>query len=565
MQFKAFAFIAAAVVSANALSLTQSDICDDAAQAVAVKAQPEASDICWRACFPEEPQCPAGWNAKQLGQCWTCCRDDGSLSTVGPAAVPVKAQVSDICNLCSCFPGLRRWMEPATAWGLQHDDDSAAVAVKAEPEASDICWRACFHEKPKCPTGWNAKQLGECWTCCKGDDSDDLVSPDVTIERVIPASDDTEQNSQLANNSHSRVARTPIMMLIDVDSPHKLIAVYNPESCVTPHSLLAWLAQCEDAFKIFNSRNADKPLAIADQIRIMGHAMQEPSMQQWWMRGRDKYLEMTIDDWISALKERWLSTSGVNDAARICYGLKQGDKDFKTYATELAYHRNIVGDIIIPEITYKNLLLFGAHPVLMYDVLALYKFDACAPELTSSELESIMSTRWDAIVSTGRHNPGTSSFSKPGTGWAAKSDDPATQRPAIRWSIGFWVLVWAITLWILSCCWAGGAGGGGNAAMGVQAAMEVQAAMGARVATGGQEGTVGMEVQQVEMVLGVQEVQEGPGQELVRVAQPLLEEELAPVAQPVLEGQAVEQAAQVVWVAREAWEPQQTPSLDCIC
>ncbi|KAJ7777479.1 hypothetical protein B0H14DRAFT_329474 [Mycena olivaceomarginata] len=128
-------------------------------------------------------------------------------------------------------------------------------------------------------------------------------------------------------------------MLVDVDSPHKLITVYNPESRVTPHSLLAWLAQCEDAFKIFNSRNADKPLAIADQIRILGHAMQEPSMQQWWMQGREKYLEMTIDDWIGAIKERWLSTSGVNDATRICYGLKQGHKDFNVYATELAYHR----------------------------------------------------------------------------------------------------------------------------------------------------------------------------------------------------------------------------------
>ncbi|KAJ7883752.1 hypothetical protein B0H13DRAFT_2344009 [Mycena leptocephala] len=239
-------------------------------------------------------------------------------------------------------------------------------------------------------------------------------------------------------NSHSRVAGTLIIMLVDVDSPHKLIAVYNPESRVTLHSLLAWLAQCKDAFKTFNSRNADKPLPIADQIRIMGHAMQEPSMHQWWMQVRDKYFEMTIDDWIGAIKERWLSTSGVNDATRICYGLKQGHKDFNAYATELAYHRNIVGDIIIPEITYKNLLLFGAYPVLMYDVLAIPKFDACAPELTSSELESIMCARWDAIVSTGRHNPGMSWFSKPTTDWTAKPER-ATRHPSLMWCIGFWV------------------------------------------------------------------------------------------------------------------------------
>ncbi|KAJ7350705.1 hypothetical protein DFH08DRAFT_995553 [Mycena albidolilacea] len=188
-------------------------------------------------------------------------------------------------------------------------------------------------------------------------------------------------------------------MLADIDSTHHLITVYNPKSRVTPHSLLAWLAQCEDLFKIFNSRNGN-PLTIDNQIYIMGNAMQEPSMQQWWMQGRDKYLKMGMDDWTKAIKEQWLSTSG-------------GHKDFNAYATELAYHRNIVGDIIIPEITYKNLLLFGAHPVLMYDMLALPKFDACAPELTSSELQSIMSARWDAIVSTGRQNPVTSWFSKP--------------------------------------------------------------------------------------------------------------------------------------------------------
>ncbi|KAJ7214924.1 hypothetical protein GGX14DRAFT_562957 [Mycena pura] len=118
MQFKAFAFIAAAVVSANALSLS-------------IKPQ---SDICVKSAllFP--------WTAPMDG-----ARD--SLGTATPAAR--RAGVVD---------------------------DSATVAVKVQAEASDICWRACFHEKPRCPNGWNAKQLGQCWTCCAGDDSDDLVS-----------------------------------------------------------------------------------------------------------------------------------------------------------------------------------------------------------------------------------------------------------------------------------------------------------------------------------------------------------------------------------------------------
>ncbi|KAF7982224.1 hypothetical protein HWV62_29424 [Athelia sp. TMB] len=221
-------------------------------------------------------------------------------------------------------------------------------------------------------------------------------------------------------------------MLVTAESPHQLIAVYNPNSGITPQSVLAWLAQCEDSFKIFNSRNADNPLSVADQIRIMGHAIQEPNMQQWWMQGRDKYTKMTMDDWTAALKERWLSTSGVNDATRACYRLKQGRGDFNSFAAKLSYHRNIVGDIIIPDITYKNLLLFGAHPVLMFDVLALPKFDVCAAELTATELESIMSARWNAIVSTGMLNI------------TVVDTDINSYLPYLA------ILLWVITLWVLS-------------------------------------------------------------------------------------------------------------------
>jgi len=32
-------------------------------------------EICWEVCFPEEPECPVGWHAKEKGPCWTCCLD----------------------------------------------------------------------------------------------------------------------------------------------------------------------------------------------------------------------------------------------------------------------------------------------------------------------------------------------------------------------------------------------------------------------------------------------------------------------------------------------------------
>ncbi|EIE88839.1 hypothetical protein RO3G_13550 [Rhizopus delemar RA 99-880] len=36
----------------------------------------EAQDACWRVCFPEERECPEGWDPKQFGDCWTCCQDE---------------------------------------------------------------------------------------------------------------------------------------------------------------------------------------------------------------------------------------------------------------------------------------------------------------------------------------------------------------------------------------------------------------------------------------------------------------------------------------------------------
>ncbi|KAM0351807.1 hypothetical protein ACHAPU_002319 [Fusarium lateritium] len=41
-------------------------------------------EVCLKVCWPEEPKCPEGWNAKKFGDdypCWTCCRktDDEDL------------------------------------------------------------------------------------------------------------------------------------------------------------------------------------------------------------------------------------------------------------------------------------------------------------------------------------------------------------------------------------------------------------------------------------------------------------------------------------------------------
>ena len=49
------------------------------------------------------------------------------------------------------------------------DNDPTVLANRYELEVvtqTEICWRACFPEKPTCPPGWVAKELGMCWTCC---------------------------------------------------------------------------------------------------------------------------------------------------------------------------------------------------------------------------------------------------------------------------------------------------------------------------------------------------------------------------------------------------------------
>ncbi|SCO86312.1 uncharacterized protein FRV6_10439 [Fusarium oxysporum] len=38
-------------------------------------------EVCLKVCWPEEPKCPEGWNAKKFGDgdypCWTCCKKTG--------------------------------------------------------------------------------------------------------------------------------------------------------------------------------------------------------------------------------------------------------------------------------------------------------------------------------------------------------------------------------------------------------------------------------------------------------------------------------------------------------
>ena len=77
MKLTAFAVLMAAVLSgASAIPCSHTD---NDRTVLTNRYQLEVvtqTEICWRVCFPEKPECPSGWFAKELGMCWTCCREE---------------------------------------------------------------------------------------------------------------------------------------------------------------------------------------------------------------------------------------------------------------------------------------------------------------------------------------------------------------------------------------------------------------------------------------------------------------------------------------------------------
>ncbi|KAK0741804.1 hypothetical protein B0T21DRAFT_408661 [Apiosordaria backusii] len=53
-----------------------------------------------------------------------------------------------------------------------HRPTSSESEMKMIMELSNICLRVCWPESPTCPDGWEAKQFGHCWTCCRKDEED---------------------------------------------------------------------------------------------------------------------------------------------------------------------------------------------------------------------------------------------------------------------------------------------------------------------------------------------------------------------------------------------------------
>ncbi|KAF8341027.1 hypothetical protein F5887DRAFT_888248 [Amanita rubescens] len=55
---------------------------------------------------------------------------------------------------------------------------STTLALPSSPQSEDvvvvdnkICYRVCFPEPTECPREWHSEKYGECYTCCRGDES----------------------------------------------------------------------------------------------------------------------------------------------------------------------------------------------------------------------------------------------------------------------------------------------------------------------------------------------------------------------------------------------------------
>jgi hypothetical protein len=55
---------------------------------------------------------------------------------------------------------------------------STTLALPSSPQSEDvavvddrICHRVCFPEPIECRPGWHSEKFGECYTCCRDDES----------------------------------------------------------------------------------------------------------------------------------------------------------------------------------------------------------------------------------------------------------------------------------------------------------------------------------------------------------------------------------------------------------
>ncbi|KAI4211690.1 MAG: hypothetical protein LQ351_005593 [Letrouitia transgressa] len=162
------------------------------------------NQICQAVCYFQEPSCGEQWYSEKYGEeCWTCClKEQELIRTIDVPLVSgkelAKLEVNhelqthithkdisteqEICWLLCAAPDLQcpeDWVNVPLISG----NELAKLKVNHELQTYNtqkligtkqgICWLLCASEPVKCPEGWDSKEFGDCWTCCK--DTEDLV------------------------------------------------------------------------------------------------------------------------------------------------------------------------------------------------------------------------------------------------------------------------------------------------------------------------------------------------------------------------------------------------------
>ncbi|KLO04360.1 hypothetical protein SCHPADRAFT_947756 [Schizopora paradoxa] len=175
--------------------------------------------------------------------------------------------------------------------------------------------------------------------------------------------------------------------------------------------------------------------------------MKEPSAQQWYLEERSELKKLpTWDAFAQHVKTRFLPSNWKLDALRQFYDTRQAGRDFKEYAAELQGAKNQLPGVssrsyyAISDATFKNHLLFFAHPQLILRVLSQPTF--ALDTIKTDSLIALMTTAWESLLAEGLIRSsragatGISQLARPYAGLSTSAMPPAPlsipERTALR-------------------------------------------------------------------------------------------------------------------------------------
>ncbi len=152
--------------------------------------------------------------------------------------------------------------------------------------------------------------------------------------------------------------------------------------------------------------NPTQTLKVSTMITRACVELKEPSAQQWYLEERADLKKLpTWENFAQRVKTRFLPSNWKLDALRKFYDIRQGSRDFKDYVNDLQGAKNRLPGLstksyfAISDATFKNHLLFFAHPQLILRVLSQPSLSLDTIKFDS--LINFMSTAWECLAAEG--------------------------------------------------------------------------------------------------------------------------------------------------------------------